>query len=230
MHHIKNVLTKDEVAEVVKKLKNVEFEDGKKTASGAARAVKNNQQLTSGASTKDEATKKAESNKIIAEVTNKLGSYNPFVNVAFPKRFTSFMFNRYEVGMNYGSHLDTPIFANGSVRTDLSVTLFLSEPDTYDGGELIVSEGMSKFTVKMPAGDAFVYPSGSFHEVTPITSGVRLALVGWVESHIRQEDRRRILAELAIARSEFDKTMQGNIGYELFKKNLFNLMRMWWDD
>jgi len=122
---------------------------------------------------------------------------------ALPLRTLSPRFNCYEGGGEYGFHIDGAVMATGGsdaqVRSDISCTLFLSEPDEYDGGELIVSDTYGEHEVKLPAGDAIVYPSSSLHKVTPVTRGARIASFFWVQSLVRDDSARRLLLELDTA-------------------------------
>ena len=104
------------------------------------------------------------------------------------------MFSRYDPGMEYGDHIDNAIM--GEIRTDLSVTLFLSRPDTYDGGELVIQLPLGNQEIKLDAGEAIVYPSNSVHHVAPVTRGARLAAVTWVQSRVRDQEVRSILYDL----------------------------------
>jgi PKHD-type hydroxylase len=122
---------------------------------------------------------------------------------ALPLRTLSPRFNRYEGGGEYGFHIDGAVMSTGQgdthVRSDISCTIFLSEPEEYDGGELIVSDTYGEHEVKLPAGDAIVYPSSSLHRVTPVTRGARIASFFWVQSMVRDDGARRILLEMDTA-------------------------------
>ena len=129
-------------------------------------------------------------------VATALGRNVTFAHTALPKHVTPPMFNRYEPGMRYDRHVDNPILANNQLRADLSMTIFLSEPDSYDGGELCVETDTGVQEIKLAAGEAFLYPSGFPHWVTPVTRGMRLAAIVWVQSLVRDHTMRRALADI----------------------------------
>ena len=135
------------------------------------------------------------------------------------------MFNRYEAGQAYGRHVDDAIMGPETtrIRTDLSFTLFLSDPGTYEGGSLVVEGLDGDRQARLPAGSLVLYPTGALHEVEPVTSGIRLAGVGWVQSLIRRPDQREILFDLARARAD----MPAGEPRLLLDKSVSALLRMW---
>lgn len=164
------------------------FEDGAATAAGSAKAVKSNLQ----ARKEDGVVKHAA--EMVKEI---LESNTDFQAAALPARFARILFSRYSPGMSYGTHVDAA-FIDG-VRTDLSFTLFLSDPEEYRGGELVIKRNDGDETVKLPRGALYLYPSDSLHFVAPVEEGVRLAAVGWVQSRVRSEEHRAVLFDLARA-------------------------------
>ncbi|MEM7001865.1 MAG: Fe2+-dependent dioxygenase [Pseudomonadota bacterium] len=163
------------------------FESGVRTAGAQAAASKTNQQAKAG----------PEALRIVQQVKDELVRRDDFQRFAVPAQIGRVMISRYEAGMHYGSHFDEA-FIDG-VRTDLSFTLFLSEPESYTGGELALHSPAGSQAIKLPAGCAIVYPSDQMHEVLPIESGVRLAVVGWVQSRIKSTAERMLQYELGEA-------------------------------
>jgi PKHD-type hydroxylase len=182
--HIVRLLTHEEAGRVVLHLEQGTFVDGKLTAQGMARDVKNNLQL-------DHNESSSEVERLVATALTRNEEFNSFT---LPKRINGPLFNRYEPGMAYGPHVDNALMSG--VRTDLSVTLFLSPPDTYDGGELVIHQALGAEEVKLDAGEAIIYPSTAVHHVAPVTRGMRLAAVSWVQSAVRDERLRTILFDL----------------------------------
>jgi len=161
------------------------WRDGRQTAKGAARAAKNNLQADGAA---------APVKGVVAKVKDALAANKVFRAFAQPDRFVRVMVNRYETGMAYGPHVDAAYI--GGVRADLSFTVFLNAPETYDGGELMVDHAGHEDAVRLPAGGGVVYLSTAVHHVAPVTRGARTACIGWVKSRVRAADRRVILFEL----------------------------------
>ena len=135
------------------------------------------------------------------------------------------MFNRYGAGETYGMHVDDPVMGEGEarIRTDLSFTLFLSDPESYEGGALVIDGLDGEREVKLPAGSMLIYATGQLHRVVPVTAGERLACVGWVQSLIRRDDQRELLFDLARVRG----AMARGEARLLLDKSLAQLIRMW---
>jgi len=212
------VLSADEIALVRETLAQARFEDGRATAGFAARLVKNNEQAT--ADRRIETIRKLVEERILAN--------DVFDMAVRPKALTAVMFSRYESGMHYGGHVDDALM--GGTRTDVSFTLFLSEPDSYDGGELVIETASGEDAVKLGAGSLVAYPSTTLHHVAPITRGVRLAAVGWARSYIRDAAQREMLFDLDTARRALFAREGKSAEYDLVSKSLANLMRMWVED
>ncbi len=186
--HIPGVLDKDQVATVMRELGQGAYEDGRASAGLVARDVKNNLQVRRDA----EAAKKC-----APMILEALRRSNAFYNMALPNRIHGPIFNRYDVGMTYGTHVDNAIMGEeSSVRSDVSATLFLSEPGTYDGGELVLQEHQSERLIKLPAGHMIVYASTNAHRVEPVRRGSRIAAIFWIQSLVRDESKREILYDL----------------------------------
>ena len=160
------------------------WRDGAETAAGRARDVKRNLQASDGAGVKG----------ALAYVEKAVGGHAVVKAAAQPDRFARILFNRYDAGMKYGDHVDAA-YIDG-VRTDLSFTLFLSDPDSYDGGALVIDSAGAEDRVRLPAGALVLYPSTSVHRIEPVTRGTRLAAVGWIRSCVRDPQARAVLFEL----------------------------------
>ena len=188
--HIPNVLTRDELVHLRAALDAADWTDGRETVGTLGAQVKRNQQLP------DASPVRAELARIVLAA---LGRNPLYFAATLPLKTLTPRFNRYAGGGEYGFHVDGAVMrADGGqqLRSDVSCTLFLAEPDEYDGGELIVSDTYGEHEVKLPAGDAIVYPSSSLHRVTPVTRGARLASFFWVQSMVRDDTSRRMLFEL----------------------------------
>ena len=188
--HIPGILDAEQVARIRQRLEAAQWTDGRETVGAQGAQVKRNLQLP------DASPLRAE---LAAEVLAALAA-NPLYHAAvLPAKTMPPRFNRYEGGGEYGMHVDGAAMSLGDgewLRSDVSCTLFLADPNGYDGGELIVSDTYGEHEVKLPAGDLIVYPSDSLHRVEPVTRGARLAAFFWVQSLVRDAQRRRLLLEL----------------------------------
>ena len=217
---IPSVLTASQLDAVSKLLAGGNFVDGKLSAGVAAKRVKHNQELDKDAQQLDML------NNI---VMNSLVQHPVYRGGALPLHVAAPFYARYAAGMSYGAHLDDPVMGSDGVlyRSDIAVTIFLNSPENYDGGELVIRTSFGNNEVKMPAGDAVVYPSSSLHHVNPVTRGERLVAVTWVQSLVRDPAKRELLYELNRAREKMlraipdaEETTQVNTAY-------MNLVRMW---
>jgi PKHD-type hydroxylase len=216
---IDHVLTVEEVAGISRSLKAAEFVDGKLTAGIYAQAVKNNQQLS-------DDTPLAES--VQAIIHQALARNALFQAAVRPKVIRSALVSRYEVGMEYGCHTDNAIMGEAHpMRSDVSLTLFLSPPDTYNGGELSIDTSLGEQTFKLAAGSMIVYPSTALHQVKTVTNGVRLAAVTWVQSFVRAASEREILFDLDTARRSIYAQYGRTVEFDLLSKTHANLLRKW---
>jgi PKHD-type hydroxylase len=189
---IPNLLTPQQVSYARQKLDAANWTDGAATAGFLAKKVKRNRQIDQSHSVGKE---------IGQMIVNALGSNETFVNAAQPMKVLPPKFNRYEGGEHYGAHIDNALMnipgpGGLRLRADLSMTVFLSEPDEYDGGELRVLDTYGHQTVKLPAGHAILYTATSLHEVTPVTRGIRTSSFFWIQSMIRDDAQRSMLYEL----------------------------------
>ncbi|MDT3488160.1 Fe2+-dependent dioxygenase [Stenotrophomonas maltophilia] len=188
--HIPDVLSPQDVAQARRRLDAADWADGRETVGAQGAMVKHNQQLP------DALPLKAELGR---DVLAALSRSPLFFAAALPLKILPPRFNRYSGGGTYGFHVDGAVMnlANGEqLRSDISCTLFLSDPDEYEGGELIISDTYGEHEVKLPAGDLIVYPSSSLHKVNPVTRGARVASFFWVQSMIRDDVQRRLLWEM----------------------------------
>lgn len=211
----------DEVLENVRsELAQVEFRDGRETAGWHAWTVKRNTQ----ASGRDGRVA-----RLREAVGTALERHALFAMVARPRRITPVLFSRYEVGMEYGAHVDDAVMnsPHGRIRTDISFTLFLSAPDHYDGGELVTDTTAGEQQYKLPAGSLVLYPSSTLHRVNPVTRGERLAAVGWVQSQVRDPAQREILFDLDTTRRQIFDAQGKTEQFDAISKSLANLTRMW---
>ncbi len=191
--HIPNVLTPEELRHIRHELDRAEWTDGRQTVGLQGAQVKRNQQLPETSPTRE---------ALGRMVLDALARHPLYHAAALPLRTLAPRFNRYEGGGHYGFHVDGAVMAlpdGGQLRSDVSCTLFLAEPDEYDGGELIVNDTYGEHEVKLPAGDLVLYPSSSLHEVRPVTRGARLAAFFWIQSLVRDDHRRRTLFDLDVA-------------------------------
>ena len=190
--HLRQVLTLQEIAQAREVLATAPWGDGRVTAGVQSALAKNNEQLPQGCDA---------SRSLQALVLNALQRHAMFFSAALPRQIFPPLFNRYGGATNtFANHVDNAIrYVPGSgarVRTDLSCTLFLSEPDEYDGGELVIEDPFESPRVKLPAGDMLLYPGTSVHRVEPVTRGQRIASFFWVESMVRSDEQRRLLFDL----------------------------------
>ncbi|QPT39553.1 PKHD-type hydroxylase Sbal_3634 [Oligella ureolytica] len=188
---LEQVLKPEEIKIIRQKLETAEWEDGKKTAGYLAQEVKENLQLS------PQSPLALELGNFLKQV---LRADPGFIAAALPAKILPPRFNRYEDSGSYGNHIDNSIFnlpdTQGIMRTDVSSTIFFSEPEEYEGGELIIEDTYGTHSVKLKAGDMVVYPGDSLHRVEPVTQGIRFASFFWTQSMIRHAHRRRLLWQL----------------------------------
>lgn len=216
---IADLLSAGEVSLLCEKMRHVNYVDGRVTAGREARPVKQNKQV----SRTD--PQLADMQKLIRD---RLMSNNLFRMATRAKNIIPPMFSRYEKGMEYGTHVDNSIMRG--MRTDVSVTIFLSDPDHYEGGELVIESAAGEQEVKLAAGYAVTYPTTSLHRVAPVVSGERLAAVTWVRSFVRDAAQREILFDLDTARHRLFDQLGKTPEMDLLAKTQSNLMRRWVED
>jgi len=201
-------------------LEKADFADGRRTAGMAAERVKANEEM--------EAT--SDQQRLLNRVIMSAVAQNPrFRSFALPNKMADFIVARYKPGMTYGDHVDDPIMGAGGTRfrTDVSMTIFLSEPESYDGGELTVRTPFGLKQVKLNAGDAVVYPSASVHQVAPVTRGERLVALTWMQSFVRDAAKRELLFELDQTREHLLRTDPDAETTKYLDRSYANLLRMW---
>ena len=219
---IARVLTAEEIAACRQSLSRASWGDGRVTAGHQSIKVKDNLQL---------AQDSADARELGALVLGALERSALFVSAALPRRIFPPLFNKYEPGMGFGAHVDNAIRAlPGSafrIRTDMSATLFLSPPEDYDGGELIVEDPFGAHGVKLPAGDMVLYPATSLHRVAPVTRGARLAAFFWIESMVREDSERTLLFNLDRAIVKLSESAPDNPALVELGAVYHNLVRKW---
>lgn len=220
---VENVLSVDEVREFRGHLDVAPWEDGLNTAGTLARQVKRNLQLADGSALAVE---------LGHQILRRLGETPLFISAALPGKITPPKFNRYVDGGTYGAHVDSAVMlvpgTGVSVRSDLSATLFLSDPDEYDGGELEIEGPFGIQAVKLAPGDMVLYPSSSMHRVTPVTRGARTAAFFWIESLVQNDSARTALFDLDQAIQGLDASVAPDDPNRLKLTGVYhNLLRLW---
>ncbi len=218
---IADVLNIDELATVVVQLEQATFVDGKLTAGWHARLVKHNTQVQ-----EDES---GILTTLQQSVMRAIDRHPVFHMAVWPKVVRPPLFSRYEPGMSYGTHVDNTIMSceDRIMRSDISLTLFLSDPDTYTGGELVIESTHGEQVFKLPAGAMIIYPSSTLHRVEPVTKGIRLAAVTWVQSLVRNMEEREILFDLDTTRQSIFKQYGKSPEFDTISKTHANLLRKW---
>lgn len=219
---IPKVLNKEDISVIQDLMATANFHQGTASAGSEAIRVKNNHEMF---------ISEAETQRLNNLVMGKLVQNPTYIAAAFAKRIAAPFYAKYTEGMHYGNHIDDPVMgpANQRYRTDVSITIFLNDPDAYDGGELIISTAFGEQKVKLNAGDVVMYPSSSTHQVAEVTSGERLVAVTWLQSTIRDPARREILYNLSQARETMIKTVPESAELEQVSNSYVNLLRMWSD-
>lgn len=213
---IPDILAPEELKYITSSLAEAEFVDGKLTAGWHAKLVKHNQQL-----------KYSEFQQELKELIKKALSRNALFQMAVrPKIIHSILFSRYDTGMSYGRHTDNALMGSFA-RSDVSFTLFLNSPATYEGGELVIEGADDEKAYKLEAGEMIVYPSTSLHRVDPVIKGTRLVVVGWVQSLVRDASEREILFELDTVRHAMFAKDGKTPEFDLIAKSVANLLRKW---
>lgn len=222
--HIENVLTAEELAYAQNLLADAPWSDGKITAGKQSGQVKNNLQLP----------QTSEAGMAMAELVKSAVLRNAeFFAAALPHTVFPPLVNCYREGQNFGNHIDNAIrqdpYTQQWVRTDVSSTLFLNDPDEYDGGELVIEDNYGSHSVKLAAGDMIVYPATSLHHVTPVTRGQRVASFFWTQSMIASDEKRTMLFDMDRAitsiRAQYGETDESVLLTGVYH----NLLRQWAD-
>ncbi|UYZ84853.1 Fe2+-dependent dioxygenase [Entomomonas sp. E2T0] len=220
--HIPNIFSKQEISYIRSRLEQANWQNGQLTAGHIAINCKDNEQL-------DEEDPFAI--ELGDEIIKRLGNHPLFISAALPHKVFPPMFNRYSGGGTYGFHVDNAIRKPKTspirVRTDVSSTLFFSEPEEYQGGELVIQDTYGEQRVRLPAGDLVLYPSTSLHQVTPVTQGTRYASFLWTQSMIRSDEQRRLLFDMDMAIQELTKDIPNHPAIVKLSGNYHNLLRQW---
>jgi PKHD-type hydroxylase len=215
---IKDVLTADQCDEIIDQMAAMRFRDGRRTAGYHARLVKDNEQLDCMQS----------GHAVLTDKLHQAVMASPeFAIACRPRHMMRMLLSRYRDGMEYGTHIDEPFIQN--IRSDVSFTLWLADPASYDGGELIMETAGLDASYKLNRGELIAYDSTRLHRVAPVTRGERICAVGWAQSKVRDPAQREILYELGTAsRALFDRDGKTR-EFDLISKSHANLMRMWAD-
>jgi PKHD-type hydroxylase len=215
-----DVLSPAERETIVKLVAEAAFVPGRATAMGPARERKENLQL--------DRARCPEVGRVDRLLVNALCRVPEFNRAALPRRFAPPLYARYEPGMSYGHHIDAAVLGSGTpdpLRADVAVTVFLSEPSEYEGGELAVQTAFGEHAVKLPAGSAVVYPATTLHQVRPVTRGVRLVAVTWAQSWVRDAAVREILADVSRAAEAIQRSAPGGEESLFLSRAYANLLR-----
>lgn len=220
---IPEVLNADELEQIRAILADAAWADGRITAGSQSAQVKNNWQLP------EQSEQSAAARAVLLAALNRNAL---FLSAALPKRIFPPLFNRYEGEHNtFGNHIDNAVrhcpVSGQRVRTDLSATIFLADPDSYDGGELVIEDTYGRHAVKLAAGDMVMYPGSSLHRVEPVTRGARVASFFWLESMVRETERRRLLFEMDMAILQLRNTGGDSEPVVNLTGCYHNLLRMW---
>lgn len=217
LHLLENLFDAARLGALQEAVGALDYEDGTRTAGALARRVKHNAQ----------AAPSPGRDAVFAMVQDALLAHPMFQSAARPKAFVRLIASRYEGGQAYGTHVDDAIMAGG--RTDISFTLFLSDPDTYTGGGLVMQDRAEDRMVRLPAGGLVLYPSDTLHRVEPVTDGTRFAIVGWVTSWLRDPRQREILFDLDAAVTDAANGGASPPQLDRLAQIRSNLLRMWAD-
>lgn len=220
-HHIPGLLKPEELTLLSQLTERISFVDGKATASMAARDVKNNLQtdMTNAAALLP-----------VQQLLEQVLQTSPYFQAAAqPKKTHPFIISKYGPGNYYGWHVDSPIMGNPPLRTDLAMTIFLSDPSTYEGGELLIQTDTGTTALKPAAGDAILYPCQFIHCVNEIKSGVRMAAITWVQSNIQSAEQRQLLFQLGQVQGLLQQKDKHAPETNILLQAHANLFRMWAD-
>jgi len=216
---LSNVLTEQQVQEVTQLLKNGEFVDGKTTAGRYAKSVKQNLQWQADGESME---------RVNQFVTGILAKHPDFASLCYPKYLAPFLISKSQHNGHYGQHVDDALLISDSVtRSDLSCTVFLCNPDEYEGGELCFDYHGLALSYKLNAGDVIIYPSTTLHEVKPVSKGCRTVAVSWIESYVRDVEKREILFDLDQSRQQIFAESGKSNTFDLLSKSHANLLRRW---
>lgn len=202
-------------------LETAEYTDGAATAGAVAKKTKDNLQL--------DREKTPDAAKLDEIILGALWKNASFRAAAIPRKILPTYVSKYTEGMSYGVHVDNPVIVSGetAVRTDISMTLFLSDPESYEGGELSVKSDTGETRIKLPKGDGVIYPTGELHAVRPVTAGERICAVTWIQSMVADPTRRRIAYELDLVCQSIAQKMPDSEEHRVLGRTYGNLLRLW---
>ncbi len=219
---IERVLSEEQVAHAREVMERAPWVDGRTTAGHQSALVKENRQIKEGT---------PEARELGEMIVMALERCPLFITAALPHRVFPPLFNSYERGMHFGAHVDNALRQIPGtpfrIRTDLSATLFLSAPESYDGGELVIEDTSGAQPIKLPAGDMILYPATSLHRVNPVTRGVRWASFFWIQSMVRDDGHRRLLFDLDMAINQVNRMMPNHPSVVALTCCYHNLLRTW---
>lgn len=219
IHHIPGLLNSETLHYVHQLLAQIPFVDGKTTATNAAREVKRNLQAD------------ANNQDVMPQLQQVMGialmNQPKFQTELYASRVYPFLFSRYEPGMGYGWHVDSPVMGSPMVRTDLAMTIFLSDPSTYEGGELLIKTDAGEISYKPAMGDAIIYPCQYVHCVNNVRSGMRAAAVSWIQCSVRSAEQRSMLAGLKNIHQKLEAKDPQSEESQALLQTWSNLLRMW---
>jgi PKHD-type hydroxylase len=219
---IPDVLTSEQVKQARQTLEEAEWVDGRVTAGHQSARAKDNMQVP-----EDHPAAR----QVGEVILNALGQNALFISAALPSRVFPPLFNRYQGGQSFGTHVDNAIRqVTGTahrIRTDLSATLFLSSPEEYDGGELMIEDTYGTHSVKLPAGHMVLYPATSLHHVRPVTRGARICSFFWIQSMIREDSQRALLFDLDLAIQRLNRDLPQHPSAVQLTGVYHNLLRQW---
>jgi PKHD-type hydroxylase len=222
--HVPKVLTDAQVARCRELMERASWVDGRVTAGHQSAKAKDNLQVPEGS---------PEAREMGDLIVGALERNPLFISAALPQRVFPPLFNCYRAGMAFGAHVDNAVRqVTGTpyrLRTDLSTTLFLSRPEEYDGGELVVEDTYGAHSVKLPAGDLILYPATSLHRVNPVTRGARLASFFWIQSMVRDDGRRALLFDFDMAINQVNQAVPEHAAVVALTSCYHNLLRQWAD-
>ncbi len=219
IHHLPNFLNAEMLKAAHQLLEKAPFVDGRATATEAARDVKRNLQID------------VNDRNIFPQLQQIIGmalmNETKFQTEFYAARVYQILFSKCETGMGYGWHVDSPVMGVPPVRTDLAMTVFLNDPSTYEGGELVIRTEAGETSYKPAKGDAIIYPCQYVHCVNDVTKGVRLAAVTWIQCSVRSAEERLLLANLKRVHEHLARVDAQSRETQLALQNWSNLLRMW---
>lgn len=222
LSEIRGLLSPAELKKIDSLVATAQWQAGTNSAGSQARDKKSNEEMDQGCKSWT---------AINQCVVGQLYAHPSFQSMVLPSKVSAAFVSRCQPGMHYGQHIDNPIMgsANARYRSDVAVTVFLSNPETYDGGSLKIQSRFGEVEVKLPAGSAVVYPASSLHEVTPVTRGNRIVCVLWAQSMVRDPQQRELLHDLDESRQALHKSTPNALVTQQVDQVYANLLRMWAD-